>query len=259
MRPASIVERFRRMYISGRSDENGPMRRPVIGITTDYNDRLTQYALPYGYATSVEKAGGLPLMLPYRSDLSLAPDFVDALDGVLFSGGADLNPEGYGQAPVPEVEPIDPLREKFERALLAEVERRRLPALGICLGSQLMNVFRGGSLVQFIPDLPGDREIEHRRMGDWNRRHAVKLLSGTQVFERIGHSDVQVNTSHKQAVAHLGRGLRVIATSPDGVIEGIEDPTYPLFVGVQWHPERMSDEPEQLALFQMLVDHAKKK
>jgi putative glutamine amidotransferase len=94
-------------------------------------------------------------------------------------------------------------------------------------------------------------------MGDWNRRHPVQLESGTQVLDRIGHRDVQVNTSHKQAVARVGRGLRVIATSSDGVIEGIEDPSYPLFVGVQWHPERMSDEPEQLALFQMLVDHAR--
>jgi putative glutamine amidotransferase len=235
------------------------MSRPLIGITTDYNNRLTQYALPYGYTASVEKAGGLPLMLPYRSDLSLIPEFVDALDGILFSGGADLDPTGYGEEPVPEVEAIDPEREKFERALIAEVERRRLPTLGICLGSQLMNVHRGGSLVQFIPDLPGDRVIEHRRMDDWNRRHPVLLEPGTQVVDRIGHPDVQVNTSHKQSVKQLGRGLRVIATSPDGVIEGIEDPSYPLFVGVQWHPERMSDEPDQLALFRMLVDHAKKR
>jgi putative glutamine amidotransferase len=234
------------------------MSRPRIGITTDYNDRLTQYALPYGYATSVERAGGLPFMLPYRSDLSLVPEFVDALDGILFSGGADLDPQGYGETAVPEVEAIDPFREKFERALLAEVEKRRLPTLGICLGSQLMNVHRGGSLVQFIPDLPGDRPIEHRRMGDWNRRHSVQLEAGTQVFDRIGQADVQVNTSHKQAVNRVGQGLRVIATSPDGVVEGIEDPSYPLFVGVQWHPERMSDEPEHLALFQMLVDHARK-
>ncbi len=235
-----------------------PMARPLIGITMDYNDRLTQYALPYGYATSVEKAGGLPMMLPYRSDLSLIPELVDALDGILFSGGADLDPHGYGETPVPQVEAIDPAREKFERALLAEVERRRLPTLGICLGSQLMNVHRGGSLVQFIPDLPGDRPIEHRRLGDWNRRHPVKLEPGTQVFDRLGNADVIVNTSHKQAVKTLGRGLRIVAKSPDGVIEGVEDPSYPLFVGVQWHPERMSDQPEQLALFQMLVDHAKK-
>jgi putative glutamine amidotransferase len=234
------------------------MSRPLIGITTDYNDRLTQYALPYGYATSVERAGGLPFLLPYRSDLSIVPEMVDALDGILFSGGQDLDPSAYGESPHPEVEPIDPLRERFERALLAEVERRRKPVLGICLGSQLMNVHRGGSLVQFLPDLPGDRVLEHRRMGDWSRRHPVKLAPGTQVAELIGHSDIIVNTSHKQAVSNIGRGLRIIATSPDGVIEGIEDPAFPLFVGVQWHPERMSDEPDQLALFRLLVDKARK-
>jgi putative glutamine amidotransferase len=234
------------------------MSRPLIGITTDYNDRLTQYALPYGYATSVELAGGMPLLLPYRTDTSLVSEIVDALDGILFSGGADLDPTTYGETPHPKIEPIDPLREKFERALLAEVERRRMPVLGICLGSQLMNLHRGGSLVQFLPDLPGDREIEHRMMGDWGRRHQVKLVPGTQAAERIGHTDVIVNTSHKQAVARLGQGLRVIATSPDGVIEGTEDPSFPLFMGVQWHPERMHAEPDQLALFRLLVDKSRK-
>ncbi|MBV8781229.1 MAG: gamma-glutamyl-gamma-aminobutyrate hydrolase family protein [Phycisphaerae bacterium] len=234
------------------------MPRPSIGITTDYNDRLTQYALPYGYSSSVEAAGGLPFLLPYRTDLSLIPEIVDRLDGILFSGGNDLDPRGYNQEPNPNIEPIDPLRERFERALLAEVEKRRLPTLGICLGSQLMNVSRGGSLHQFLPEIERDGSLEHRKLGDWNRRHQATLVPGTQVAERIGHRDVVVNTSHKQSVDKIGQGLRVIATAPDGVIEGIEDPTFPLFVGVQWHPERMSGEPDQLALFKLLVDKSRK-
>jgi putative glutamine amidotransferase len=235
------------------------MPRPRIGITTDHNDRLTQYALPYGYAASIEKAGGLPFMLPYRCDVGLIPEFLDQLDGVLFAGGSDLDPAGYGQTPVPQVEAIDPFREKFERALLAEIERRRLPTLGICLGSQLMNVHRGGSLVQFIPALPGEHPIEHRSLGDWSRRHTVTLEADNQVLQRIGHREVEVNTSHKQAIDRVGQGLRIIARAPDGIIEGIEDPSFPLFVGVQWHPERMSMHPDHLALFQMLVDHARQK
>lgn len=239
------------------------MPRPLIGITTDYNDRLTQHALPYGYSTSVELAGGLPVLIPYRSDLSLIPEFVDQLDGILFSGGDDLDPSCFGEERHPECKAIDPLRERFERALLSEVEKRRLPTLGICLGSQLMNVHRGGSLIQFLPDHKREVEgaaieaIEHRRMEDWRRRHDVKLIQGTSLAERLRLGDVIVNTSHKQAVRRVGRGLRVVATSPDGIIEGIEDPELPLFLGVQWHPERMHDQPEQLEIFKLLVERAR--
>ncbi|HLL87854.1 MAG TPA: gamma-glutamyl-gamma-aminobutyrate hydrolase family protein, partial [Tepidisphaeraceae bacterium] len=121
--------------------------RPIIGITVDTHDKPNQYESPTGYSTSVEKAGGLPVLLPYKADLSLVPAYVDLLDGIIFSGGNDLDPALYGGGPYhPKAAPIDPLRQRFELALLAEVERRRLPALGICLGSQLMNVYRGGSL-----------------------------------------------------------------------------------------------------------------
>lgn len=234
------------------------MTRPLIGITTDYNDRRTQYMLPYGYATSIEKAGGLPFMLPYKTDLSLIPEFVDRLGGILFAGGNDLDPQTYGQELHPQAVPIDPDRQKFEMALLAEVERRRKPALGVCLGCQLFNVYRGGKLIQFLPDIQRDESIEHRRFGlDWGQRHSIKLDPSSAVAKAIGKSEIIANSSHKQAVQEAGRGLRIIATAPDGVIEGIEDPTLPLFVGVQWHPERMSEEADHLALFKLLVEKAK--
>lgn len=233
-------------------------KRPIIGITTDYNSRQTAYESPYGYSLAVEKAGGLPLLIPYRSDFSLIPQIVDVLHGIIFSGGDDLDPAAYGETYHPQACPIDPARERFERAILAEVERRRLPTLGICLGSQLMNVHRGGSLIQFLPDvLNGNGALEHRRLDDWTRRHDATLIPETTIANALGRRDVVINTSHKQAVKKLGRGLRVIATSPDGVIEGTEDPTMPLFLGVQWHPERMSDEPAQLALFELLVQKAR--
>src|SRR5205807_6416366 len=127
-----------------------PMRRPRIGITTDTHDKPDHYESPMAYATAVEKAGGLPLLLPYRTDGSLIPQIVDLLDGMLFSGGNDLDPALYGETYHPKAQPIDPARQKFELALLAEVERRRVPTLGICLGCQLLNVYRGGSLHQFL-------------------------------------------------------------------------------------------------------------
>ncbi|HRK30854.1 MAG TPA: gamma-glutamyl-gamma-aminobutyrate hydrolase family protein [Tepidisphaeraceae bacterium] len=232
------------------------MIRPLIGITSDHNAEQKQYLSPHGYAASVERAGGLPVILPYRADLSLIGQYLDRLNGILFSGGNDLDPAAYGESWHPNAVPVDPFRERFERALIAEVERRRLPALGVCLGSQLMNLHRGGAMNQFIPDLkPAGEPIDHRNVNrDWVDRHAVSLLPESLIARTLGKTDIVVNTSHKQSIRTAGRGLRVIATAPDGVIEGIEDPTLPLFMGVQWHPERMSDDADHRRLFELLIE-----
>jgi putative glutamine amidotransferase len=232
--------------------------RPIIGITVDSNEKDTAYESPFSYAAAVEKAGGMPLLFPYRTDLSLVPRYVDLIDGMLFSGGHDLDPTAWGETYHPKTNPVDPLRERFERALMGEVERRRTPTLGICLGSQLMNVHRGGSMIQFLPEHSRDGAIEHRKgeCEPWNC-HPVALEPDSTAARAIGKSSViTCNTSHKQAMNRIGRGLRVIAKAPDGIVEGIEDPTLPLWLGVQWHPERMHEQPEHLALFKLLVDRA---
>jgi putative glutamine amidotransferase len=231
---------------------------PVIGITIDRDDEdPDKYQSPIRYAQAIERAGGLPLLLPYKIDHGLIPRYVHLIDGILFSGGNDLDPSLYGQPWHPKAQPIDPERQKFELALLAEIERRRTPALGICLGSQLMNVYRGGSLNQFLPDVPRETAIEHRKTAAAIHRHPVQLDPTSQIGQAIGKREISVNTFHKQAVDRLGRGLRVIATAPDGVIEGFEDPTFPLFAAVQWHPERLTDEPEHLAPFKLLVEKSR--
>jgi len=232
------------------------MRRPIIGITVDRSDRPDRYESPMTYASSVEKAGGLPLLLPYKTDRSLIPQIVDMLDGILFSGGDDLDPSSFGQTYHPNAIPIDPARQQFEMALLAEVERRRMPTLGICLGSQLMNVYRGGSLHQFLPDLPRQPMLEHRKLNDVVPRHDVALQPGSHLAKLLNKTEINANSYHKQSIDQVGRGLRIIGTAPDGVIEGTEDPTLPLFLGVQWHPERLADEPDHLALFKLLVQKA---
>lgn len=232
-------------------------RRPLIGVTLGTVDGKPRYELPFDYATSIERAGGIPFPLAYRTDLSLIPEIVDRLDGVLFTGGNDLDPVVYGETFHPKAEPVDPDRQRFEMALIAEVERRRMPALGVCLGSQLMNVYRGGSLTQFLPEHDRPGALEHRKLNDDGRRHTVKLEEGTILAKAIGKPEITANTRHKQAIRTLGRGLRVNATAPDGVIEGIEDPTMPLFLAVQWHPENLSDQPEHLAPFKLLVERAR--
>ena len=229
------------------------MKRPVIGITTDSNDTDDRYMSTITYAAAVERAGGLPLLLPYAVDHSLIPQYVDLLDGICFSGGNDMNPVRYGEEWLPKVARMDERREKFEFALIAEVEKRRMPALGICCGSQLMNVHRGGSLIQFLPDQKADA-MEHRFLKEKGvTRHQIKLDTSSQLGKAIGKADVSVNTYHKQAVKEIGRGLKIIATAPDGVIEAFEDPSFPLFAAVQWHPERLIDEAEHLAPFKLLV------
>src|SRR5882724_11093222 len=152
--------------------------RPLIGITTDTVDGKPAYYVSFAYAYAVEKAGGLPLAIPYRTDHSLIPQYVELLDGILFTGGDDLDPALYGEGWHPEAGHIDPDRQAFELALLAEVEKRKLPALCICLGCQLLNVSRGGSLYQFIPDLAGKEE--HRKVGEVLRRHPVALEADSQ-------------------------------------------------------------------------------
>ena len=233
--------------------------RPRIAITADHNKDRTQQVVPGHYLSAVEAAGGLPIILPYREDLSLAGAMLDGFDGVLLTGGDDPDPSAWGETWHAEAVPCDPVRERWERALLAEIERRRLPALGICFGCQIMNLHRGGSLHQFLPDVPRDGALEHRRLDlDWARRHDVDLHPESALARRIGQSRISVNTSHREAVAQAGRGLRALAIAPDGVIEGVEDPDLPLFVGVQWHAERLAgDEPAHRALFDLLIEQAR--
>jgi putative glutamine amidotransferase len=232
-------------------------KRPAIGVTTDRVPEKEQYLSNYTYAAAVERAGGLPFLLPYRVDHALIGDYLDRLDGVLLTGGPDLDPKLWGGgAYIEGTSPIDRDRQSFELALLAEIERRRLPVLGVCLGSQVMNVHRGGSLHQFLPSVKRTVQIEHRTLTEVPLRHDVTVDTDSQLGRAIGSRDVSANTYHKQAVDRLGRGLKVIATAPDGVIEGFEDPAFPLFAAVQWHPERLVEEKEHLAPFKLLVDHA---
>jgi putative glutamine amidotransferase len=233
------------------------MRRPIIGITMDSHDGKDAYYLGFDYAKAVERAGGVPLAIPYKTSTDLIPEILNVFDGVLFTGGNDLDPALYGEAWHPEAQKIDPDRQNFELALLAEVERRRLPTLAICLGCQLFNVYRGGSLYQFLPDVT--EKQEHRRGEPGTiRRHGIKIESDSALGKMLGQREISANTYHKQAVKDVGRGLRVTAVSDDGVVEGLEDPTLPLFAAVQWHPERLHSVAEHLAPFRLLVDAAAK-
>ncbi len=182
--------------------------RPLIAITMDSGDRPGRCQIICDYVTSVEKAGGMPFLLPYTMSPDVALHALDRINGILFTGGDDLDPAHYGETYHPNAIPIDKARETFELWLLSEVERRRKPALGICLGCQLFNVHRGGSLHQFLPDLKRDNPLEHRKLDAELRRHPVKIESASKLASALGQTEISANTYHKQAVARLGRGLR---------------------------------------------------
>jgi putative glutamine amidotransferase len=232
------------------------MKRPIIGLTMDSGAKPNSYSLNSDYPTSIEKAGGIPVPIPFRTDYALIPEIVDMLDGILFIGGDDMDPALYGETWHPKAIKMDPERQNFEFALIAEVEKRRLPTLGVCFGSQLMNVHRGGSMHQFLPDIQGEGAIEHRKLDREAPQHPINVDPNSLIGKAVGKAQIEANTYHKQAANRVGRGLKVVATAPDGVIEGFEDPSFPLFAAVQWHPERLSDKPEHLALFKLLVTKA---
>ena len=232
------------------------MSRPIIGITRNSDSAEIPEASYAFYAKSVEMAGGEARPVFFGDSLEEVGEVLDGVDGMLFSGGDDLNPAAYGQQWHPMAYRLDPRRERWELALLAEAERRRMPVLGICLGCQLINVHRGGSLFQFLPEVPRAGALEHRKMGDVVLRHDVVIEPDSVLAQTVGGTQISVYTYHKQAVQLAGRGLRVVARAADGVIEAVEDASLPLLLGVQWHPERISVEIEQLALFQRLISAA---
>ena len=227
--------------------------RPVIGITT-YAEEATWSGwtepaafTPLAYVRAVEQAGGRPLLVPPIDDA--IEETLDALDGIIFSGGGDLDPEHYGSDPHPETQGIVPERDSAELALLEAALARDMPVLAVCRGSQVLNVARGGDLVQHLPELVGhDR---HRHVDPVMADHEVTVNPDTQLGEILGER-APVKSSHHQGFGTIGEGLREAAWAEDGTIEAVEDPTHRFAVGVLWHPE----EGEDAALFEALVEEA---
>jgi putative glutamine amidotransferase len=227
------------------------VKRPIIGITLGDGSEPGVHALRDDYLRSVEQAGAVPVLLPALAVADAAP-LLERLDGLLLSGGDDVDPRLYGQEPHLKLRDVDRRRDEFELALVREVLRRDRPLLAICRGQQVLNVAMGGTLLQDIPselgvvadhDAPGERTV---------RRHAVEVLAHTRLRAILERSELDVNSIHHQAVARLGAGLAVSARSPeDGVIEGLELPGARFVVAVQWHPESFWNESDS---FQRLFD-----
>jgi putative glutamine amidotransferase len=234
--------------------------KPLIGIGSDVQTTSGKRDRAFAYTTyidSLRKAGAIPVLIPPQPEN--VADIVEELDGILLAGGDDCDPAAYGEERHPSVEPMmDPRRQNNDLSLARSARERGIPTLGICLGLQVMNVAAGGTLMQDI-DSEMKTDIEHVSVPEDRARHDIKLESGTRLASIIGGGrDINVNSSHHQAIKGIGRGFRIAAKAPDGIVEGLEDPEHPFYVGVQWHPEDMGGEKSASALFGAFVEAARK-
>jgi gamma-glutamyl-gamma-aminobutyrate hydrolase PuuD len=228
--------------------------RPLIGITT-YLTRASFGAweedsalVPADYVRAVERAGGRALLVPPSDDG--VDETLDALDGVVFSGGSDLDPATYGQERHEATAGIVEERDRGELALLQAALARDMPVLAVCRGSQILNVALGGDLVQHLPEVVGDEK--HKQVPGEFAEHDVAVEPQTRLGELIG-DHAPVKSHHHQGFGRLGDGLRETARADDGTVEALEDPAKRFAIGVLWHPEAGED----AALFEALVAEAR--
>ena len=230
------------------------MSRPVVGITTYVEParwghwELDAALLPYDYVRGVERAGGRALLVPPSHEG--VGETLDALDGLLISGGSDLDPELYGAEAHPETAGTRPERDRAELALLEAALARDMPVLAVCRGVQVLNVARGGDLVQHLPDVVGDEK--HREVKGVFSEHAVRIEGGSRLGSLLGDRAL-VKSHHHQGLGTVGEGLREVAWADDGTVEGLEDSERRLALGVLWHPEAGED----VKLFEALVAEAR--
>jgi len=240
-------------------------QRPLIGVTTSEVRRAAsieptpegeparhEMALGLPYLRGLEQAGGLPLVMP-PLDVDAIEPLLDRLDGICLSGGPDLDPGSYGAEPHPELGPTEPDLDRFELEVAKRADLREMPILAICRGTQALNIVRGGTLHQHLPEL--STEIAHRQKEPGDRpSHEVKIELGSKLAEMLGATEIEVNSFHHQAIERLGEGLRVVATAPDGTVEAVEDRRRDFLIGVQWHAETLVHRPYEEALFRRFVE-----
>lgn len=239
------------------------MRAPLIGITSYRHSHQKGFSLissPEAYIQAVSKVGGIPVLIPLGLPEDQLFTISSRLDGIIFSGGGDIDPILFGGEPHHEVSSVDSDRDRVELQLVQNVLQNRTPFLGICRGIQVVNVALGGTLYTHVPDqLPG--KVHHPHMDEYPRdflAHEVQIQPGSQIFEIMGQHVTMVNSLHHQGIDLLGDDLQATAHAPDGLIEGIEMNDYPFGIAVQWHPEWLIKQAPMRALFQSLVQASSK-
>jgi putative glutamine amidotransferase len=212
-------------------------------------------ALGMPYVRALARAGAIPIVLP-PLPADAVPALLGPLAAVCLSGGPDLDPSAYGAAPSPDLGPVEPALDVFELEVARCADAAGLPILGICRGSQALNVARGGTLHQHLPAIT-DNTVDHRqRAPGWEETHDVRIAPDSRLAAILGVTELRVNSFHHQAVDRLGEGLKAVAWAVDGTIEAIEAVEGDgdrLVLGVQWHAETLDRPGPHPRLFEALV------
>jgi putative glutamine amidotransferase len=240
------------------------MVAPLIGITTSVTvDRTPERAYVNGtYIRAVQAAGGIPLLLTPHFTPEVQAALWQRLDGLVLTGGGDIEPAQYGQPRHPAVDDISTARDELELGLTRRAVADDIPLFAICRGMQVLNVALGGTLVQHIPSERPGALLHSQKAPRHEPTHAVKVMGeGTRLGRVLGVLELQVNSMHHQAIERLGDGLREVAWAPDGIVEGVEisgDDRFAL--GVQWHPEELVERDQAARnLFAAVVDAARRR
>lgn len=232
---------------------------PLIGITAGLtkNKLGSQVCeVAHAYIVAIQIAGGLPLILPIGLGDDALSVLLPRLDGILLTGGGDMDPTYYGGEMHPKVYGICPQRDKLEMALVRKALDAKKPLLAICRGIQVLNVALGGSLYENIED-----RVTHALKHDWfpdhprdKLAHTVSITCGSQLDEITGQDEIQVNSLHHQGIFRVAKGLKATGFAPDGLVEAVEVKNMSFGLGVQWHPECLPDEPCSQALFKAFIE-----
>jgi putative glutamine amidotransferase len=237
------------------------MSLPFIGITTGHTiskEGVTLTSNPKAYSLAINEAGAIPVLIPLGISLGNIKQLLNHLDGVLFSGGGDIETARYKGEEHPDVYGVDLERDELEIQLFKAVLAEEIPFMGICRGLQLINVGLGGTLYSHISDQHPNAIEHHCPSGNavGNCVHEVRLIEDCMLFDIIGKSCIKVNSYHHQGVRYVSPLINATGHATDGLVEVLEFSEYPFGIAVQWHPEKMRDDPSSQALFEAFSEAA---
>ncbi len=242
------------------------MEKPLIGITANAllegvadsgRHGVIENTVPQAYVDAVEEAGGIPVIVPLVAQRATALQILSYLDGLLLSGGGDVDPGLFGQEPHTKLGVVDVAKDRLESCLLSEALGVGMPILGICRGMQILNVAAGGTLIQDIPSSSPARIQHAQRATTATPSHMLRIKKGSRLANIVGTTKLRVNSYHHQAVDRVARGFAITATASDGIIEAIECKSRRFVLGVQFHPEKIfRDFPSCLAIFKAFVQES---
>lgn len=233
--------------------------KPVVAILPLYDIERNSYWMIPGYMDGVLEAGGIPAMLPLTTDEAMLAQIADTYDGFLFPGGQDVSPDFYGQEASPLCEEFVRPLDVMSKLLFNAVIKTDKPIFGICRGHQLLNILTGGDLYQDLPTQTAST-VRHSMEPPYDRAvHEVQIVADSPLHKLLGKDRIGVNSYHHQGIHHLGKGLSVMATAPDGLVEAVYMPAKPFVWSVQWHPEfsHVTDDNSK-KLFKTFVEHCVK-